>query len=322
MKTPTSPLVHVIVLNWCRPTATTRCLRSLEQLTYEPRELVVVDNGSDDDSEELLASLWPDLRLIQTGSNLGYAGGNNWGIRHALEAGADYVWVLNNDTVVEPGTLSQAVAAMEARPAVGAVATRLVELESGRTAEDAFTTDGHTMSPVLCDGCDLGWHAAEVLGGPSLLLRAAALREVGLFDEEYFHYYEEADLMERMRRHGWELGLACRAPIHHEHGGSLSYASPQSQYYVLRNALLYRRKLFGEHPLHFIARHPRLVRNALGLRHAVRQRDTRASRAALLALVDAVRNRTGRRDLGSDYQGELEGLIAYSPTAEALSTSS
>ena len=67
--------MHVIVLNWCRPTATTRCLRSLEQLTYEPRELVVVDNGSDDDSEELLASLWPDLRLIQTGSNLGYAGG-------------------------------------------------------------------------------------------------------------------------------------------------------------------------------------------------------------------------------------------------------
>ena len=181
----------------------------------------VVDNGSDDDSEELLASLWPDLRLIQTGSNLGYAGGNNWGIRHALEP-ADYVWVLNNDTVVEPGTLSEAVAAMEARPAVGAVATRLVELESGRTAEDAFTTDGHTMSPVLCDGCDLGWHAAEVLGGPSLLLRAAALREVGLFDEEYFHYYEEADLMERMRRSGWEVGLACRAPIHHEHGQARS----------------------------------------------------------------------------------------------------
>ena len=159
------------------------------------------------------------------------------------------------------------------------------------------------MSPVCLRRLRSRLHAAEVLGGPSLLLRAAALREVGLFDEEYFHYYEEADLMERMRRSGWELGLACRAPIHHEHGGSLSYASPQSQYYVLRNALLYRRKLFGEHPLHFIARHPRLVRNALGLRHAVRRRETRASRAALLALVDAARNRTGPPTSGATIKG-------------------
>jgi GT2 family glycosyltransferase len=320
--TPT-PLVWVIVLNWQRTAETLHCLESLDRLTYGNRHVIVVDNGSSDGSERAVRAARPDVPVLQTGANLGYAGGNNTGIRAAIAAGAEFVWILNNDTEVEPDALDELVRIAEADPQVGALATRLVELDSGRTAEDAFSLTGDRMVALSCDGCARrDAHPADVLGGPSLLLRTRALDEVGLFDVDYFHYYEEADLMERLRRSGWRLGLACRAAIHHARGGSLSYASPQSQYYLLRNCLLYRRKLHHEHPLRFVAREPQMVRYALGLRRAVVTRDFRPTRAALKALFDALRNRTGRRDLGADYQRALPGLVAYSPVEATLRTSS
>lgn len=316
------PLVWTIVLNWQRPAETLRCLDSLDRLAYPNHRVLVVDNGSADGSEQAIREARPDVELVQTGANLGYAGGNNAGIRAALDAGAEFVWILNNDAVVERGTLDELVRIGLGDPRTGALATRLVELESGRTAADAFSLVDGAMVALGCDGCErAGAHPADVLGGPSLFLRAEALREVGSFDVDYFHYYEEADLMERLRRAGWTLGLACRAAIRHAHGGSLSYASPQSQYYLLRNCLLYRRKLHHEHPLRFVAREPRMLRNALGLRRALATRDFRPTRAALEALADAIRNRSGRRDLGEGYQQPAPGLVAYSPVEATLRTS-
>lgn len=307
------PTVSIIVLNWRRAEETLRCLNAIDRLTYANRSVVVVDNGSRDGSEELLRSARGNDPVIQSGANLGYAGGNNIGIRHALDAGAEYVWILNNDTLVEPEALTELIQTAEHQAHAGAIATRLVELDSGLTTSDAFRFHGRTMVPVLCEGCAAGWHPADIVGGPSLLLRADALQEVGLFDEDYFHYYEEADLMERIRRGGWDLGLVCRAVTRHSGGGSLSYASAQSQYYALRNTLLYRRKLHGEHPLRFLLRHPRVVRNALGLRRAFECRDPRPTRAAALAIADALRNRTGPRDLGERYHVALDGFVTFGP---------
>lgn len=316
------PLVWTIVLNWERPRETLRCLASLDRLAYPNHRVLVVDNGSTDGSEHAIRAARPGVHLLQTGANLGYAGGNNAGIRAALDAGAELVWILNNDTEVEPDALDELVRIARGDPRTGALATRLVERESGRTAADAFSLVGGSMTAVECDGCTRDdAHPADVLGGPSLFLRAQALREVGTFDVEYFHYYEEADLMERIHRAGWKLGLACRAAITHAHGGSLSYASPQSQYYLLRNCLLYRRKLHHEHPLHFLAREPRMLRNALGLRRALTTGDLRPTRAAVHALADAARGRSGRRDLGARYQEPLPGLVAYSPVEATLRTS-
>jgi GT2 family glycosyltransferase len=315
----TDPLVWTIVLNWERPRETLRCLASLERLAYSNHRVLVVDNGSRDGSEQAIRAARPDVGFVQTGANLGYAGGNNAGIRAALDAGAEFIWILNNDTEVEPDALDELVRIASSDPHTAALATRLVELGSGRTAADAFALVGGSMSALECDGCARdGAHPAGVLGGPSLFLRAEALREVGSFDVAYFHYYEEADLMERLRRGGWSLGLACRAAIRHAHGGSLSYASAQSQYYLLRNCLLYRRKLHHEHPLRFVAREPRMLRNALGLRRALTTRDFRPTRAAVEALADAVRGRSGRRDLGARYQQPLPGLVAYSPVEATL----
>lgn len=112
------PLVYVVILNWNGYADTADCLTTCLTNRYPRTRIVVVDNGSSDGSELLLRSAFPEITVVQTGSNLGYAGGNNVGIRHALGSGADYVVLLNNDTVVDPDFITSLVqiATADCRP--------------------------------------------------------------------------------------------------------------------------------------------------------------------------------------------------------------
>ena len=113
------PTVTVVVLNWNNLPDTIECLESLRAVTYPALRLLVVDNGSTDGSEAALRARFPGLELLQTGENLGFAGGNNAGIRRALEGGADHVLLLNNDTTVDPGFVTAMVDAARANPRAG-----------------------------------------------------------------------------------------------------------------------------------------------------------------------------------------------------------
>lgn len=294
------PLVHAIVLNWNGWEDTLRCLSTLDAVEYGPCEIVVVDNGSTDGSEQEIRSRRPETTVIRLETNLGPAGGSNAGIRHALANGADYVWLLNNDMELEPSSLSELVRAAEADPRCGALTPRVLDDPGGEQWNSAFLLDRERRIPVRCAGCSQAepYHPAEDLRGPSLFVRAATLREVGLLDERYFHYFDETDLMQRVRAAGWRLGLACRAAVTHEGGGTMSYLSPQSQYYLNRNRLLYRQRVTGQHPLRILAREPVLLRRAFSLRRALAG-DLRPTIARVLGLADAVRGRTGRRNLFS-----------------------
>ncbi|HIP87591.1 MAG TPA: glycosyltransferase family 2 protein, partial [Anaerolineales bacterium] len=115
------PRVTAIVVNWNGLEDTIACLASLAEVDYPSLEVVVVDNGSTDGSPALLRQRFPRLALLETGENLGYAGGNNVGVRYVLERGADYVLLLNNDTEVAPGFLRRLVEVAEADPRVGVV---------------------------------------------------------------------------------------------------------------------------------------------------------------------------------------------------------
>jgi GT2 family glycosyltransferase len=304
------PSVYVVVLNWNRWDATQASVKALAAVDYEPKRVVVVDNGSDDppDRADALAAGADDF--LQTGANLGYAGGNNLGIRRAIAAGAEFLWVVNNDTVADPSSLAELVAAAVGNPSAGVLTTNVRspggELERDvaytGTSRDAPWDYFGELHPVDCDGCDRGFHASVGVRGPSLFFRAAALADEGLFDEEYFHYYEEIDLVERLRRKGWGSGLACRAALAHASGTTLSYETGQSIYYLFRNYLYFRKKLYGESALRIIVRHPaRVARYVFSARQMLRG-ELRPTRAHLLALVDASRGRLGRRQLGATFQ--------------------
>jgi GT2 family glycosyltransferase len=304
------PAVFVIVLNWNRWDATRASVKSLSAVPYEPKRVVVVDNGSDDPPGRADALGAGADDFLQTGANLGYAGGNNVGIRRAIAAGAEFVWIVNNDTVVDPSSIAELVAAAVSNPDVGVLATN-VRTPDGRleryvaftgTSRDAPWDYFGELHTVECDGCDVGFHATVGVRGPSLLFRVAALTEVGLIDEDYFHYYEEVDLVERLRRKGWKSGLACRAAVSHASGTTLSYETGQSIYYLFRNYLSLRKKLYGESLLRTFARHPvRLTRYVFSIRQILRG-ELRPTRAHVLALVDASRGRHGRRQLGAAFQ--------------------
>jgi GT2 family glycosyltransferase len=240
---------------------------------------------------------------VRLRENLGYAGGMNAGIRRAVELGASWVWLLNADTVPDQGALS---ALLELSSDYQALASQQFISQSPdaperRPHQSAAHVISGKLTPIRCAGCAQGGHPAEMLAGASLFLYAPHVLRVGGFDERFFHYKEEIDLMFRMARAGTKLGLCCRSQVWHACGGSLARRSPLSRYYLARNELLYLRKHYDQPFRWPIRDHARLARDAaLTLSQVVRgQRD---AVGALLGLWDGVRGISGpaRRPLSAE----------------------
>jgi len=223
---PATGRVAVVVLNWNGWRDTIACLESLRHMDVVPR-VVVVDNGSTDGSQDRIRAEAPGAQLVQLPSNRGFSRGMNAGIAAALREApwVDYVWVLNNDTLVEPSTLSRMVTLGDSDPRIGVVGGRLVDADgSGRIQAMG---GGHinrwlgTTSTHLAPSSE----ACDHLVGASLLVRRALLRQVGGFDERYFFYLEDTDLSLRARRAGWRLAVAQDATVIHRRGASIDAGS-------------------------------------------------------------------------------------------------
>jgi GT2 family glycosyltransferase len=232
--------VDVVVLNWNGWRDTVRCVESLERLDYPHYRIVVVDNGSTDGSPGRLRASCRTATVVETHRNLGFAGGNNVGLRYALEAGAHYVWVLNNDTVVDARALSALVRAAEGDPAVGVVGAVIWAMDGSRVlARGGGGVDLRTGRSwhVVDPGADVAY-----ITGASMLLRTRALREVGLFDERFFLYWEDTDLSFRLTAAGWRLGVAHDAHVWHRESGTVGEGSYLQARHFTRGLVLFLRK--------------------------------------------------------------------------------
>jgi GT2 family glycosyltransferase len=217
MERTSEPKVFVILLNWNGWRDTVECLRSLEELTYPNYLILVVDNGSTDDSVARIHEGYPEVLLIETGQNLGFSGGNNVAIRYALERGADYVWLLNNDSIVDPHGLSAMVEVAEANPKIGAVGSVLYEMNQkdkiqaygGGRIHLWLGMSRHVLAPIPDD--NLGY-----IIGASLLARRPLIEDIGLLDDSFFMHWEDTDYAFRMRAAGWKLAVAPEARVWHK----------------------------------------------------------------------------------------------------------
>lgn len=215
------PSVTCVVLNWNSWQDTVACLAGLRDIGYGNATVVVVDNGSTNDSVERIRQAHPAVELICTGRNLGYAGGVNAGIRLALQRGAEFVWLLNNDAKPLPNALSALVGKALEQPDLGAVGSVLMYMSSqtevqawgGGRVNCWLGRSSHATSRK-----EDSWF--DYLTGASLLLRCAALAKVGLFDDGFFLYWEDTDLSFRLRRQGWRLGVAAESVVLHKVGAS------------------------------------------------------------------------------------------------------
>jgi GT2 family glycosyltransferase len=203
--------------------------------------VVVVDNGSTDGSGKLIRTEFPDCRLLEAGGNLGFAGGNNLGLRAGT---GEYLVLLNNDTKVRPGWLQAMIAAAESDPEVGAVTAKLLYADRPGTIQSAGTVlhDDGGGSDRGSGEVDTGQYdrLEEVFGlnGASALLRRHALEDVGLLDETFFMYYEDTDLSWRLRLRGWKVLYQPAAEVDHVHAASSREWSPFFTFHADRNRLL------------------------------------------------------------------------------------
>lgn len=292
----TRPLTYIIILNWNGWKDTVECVESCRQLSYQHFRILLVDNGSTDGSEGILRKRFPDIEFIQTGDNLGFAGGNNVGIRYALENHADFVWLLNNDTLVQPAALSALIETAELDSRAGIIGSKI--LIDSRPQYIWFAGGFWSFSKSLLtirgeNEKDSGQYErrAEVdfITGCSLLIRAFTIRDIGLLDERYFLYWEDTDWNAKARERGWKIFYSPQSVIQHKVSSSFDIKTDQQAYYYLRNKLLFYEQ-------HFPAMFPVALLFALfgSLRFAV-QGKTHFTKGYLYGFKDYCLRRFGKR---------------------------
>jgi GT2 family glycosyltransferase len=210
------PQVACIVLNWNGWKDTIECLDALKKRVYPHLIVVVVDNGSTNDSVARIRAAHPDILLLESGENIGFAGGSNIGIRNALAHGAEYIWLLNNDTKPAPDALSALVAKALSDKSIGAVAS-ICYYADAPSAVEAWA-GGHVNLWIGYGRNSTVPHEDDwfhTLNGTSMLVPRAALEDAGLLDEGFFLYWEDTDFCLRLRKKGWRLAAAPDSRVLH-----------------------------------------------------------------------------------------------------------
>ena len=283
-------MLIAVVLNWNGGDDTLAALASLEGI-----ETICVDNGSSDGSDARVAERFPEVELLRTGANLGFAGGNNVGIRRALERGADWVLLINNDATAEPGLADALERAAAARPDAGLLACKVLHQDgSVQYAGARFNARLGYSGRVQTSGADELRDVARA-DGAAMAVSRAAVERAGLLDEQLFAYVEDVEWSLRIRRAGFAIVFVPDALVRHK--GSAASGGKRSTtnlYYGTRNTIVVSE------------RHARLPRGARGVRRGVivgahlAQSLSHPSRVAALRAVlagwrDARAGRLGQR---------------------------
>lgn len=241
------PLVSIITVNYNHPEVTCELLASLRQITYPNTEVIVVDNASPDDDPAIIKQSFPEIQFISTSENLGFAGGNNVGTRHAT---GKYVLYINNDTEVDPGFLEPLVLKCENDSRIGGVSPKIRYYSK----QDTIQFTGFTpINPYTIRSRGLGYGEKDqgqydkdiqtpFIHGAAMLVPMDVIRKVGMMAESYFLYYEEMDWGARIRQAGYQLWYVHDSLVLHKESISTGKMSPFKTYYMNRARLLYLRR--------------------------------------------------------------------------------
>lgn len=250
--------VNIILLNYNGYSDTIECIKSLKKLKYGNIRIVVVDNNSTDNSIAVLRGI-KGIELIENDSNDGFAAGNNVGIKYCMDLGGEYFWLLNNDTVVEPDSLSHLLNTMNRDSTVGICGSKLIYYDdparvqaygggylnkwwgiTKHIGQDADSSNSLNINNILSQ--------IDYVVGASMFVRKSFIEEVGYMDEDYFLYFEEIDWA--IRGSGqYSLGYSDNSIVYHKEGASIGSSSNKKKkksiladYYGLRNRIKFTRK--------------------------------------------------------------------------------
>jgi GT2 family glycosyltransferase len=245
-----SPSVGIVILNWNGWRDTIECLESLSKITYPNYKIVVVDNGSKDNSADNLQKRFPNIKLVKNPDNLGFAGGNNVGIRESLKSKADYVLLLNNDTTVEPDFLDRLVEAITGDEKIGIASPKIMFY---REPDNIWFVGGGFLpwlkkpfhkyygerdSKQVKATTEVDW-----VSGCCMLIKREVFGKIGLLDADYFNNYEDVDFCVRAKKAGYKIVIVPEAKIYHKFAASMGGKfSPFYTYFRTRNNLLFFKK--------------------------------------------------------------------------------
>jgi GT2 family glycosyltransferase len=210
------PKIFIIVLNFNGRDVLTQCLSSVYQSDYLNFEVVVVDNNSSDESLEQAKKSFSRAYFIKNSENFGFSRGNNMGIRFALEKFAEYIFILNNDAVIEKTTLSEMVQAIQKNDSAGIASPVILDADNRTVWFAGGTIDWRKMRTnhvheIRSDSP----YQSEYISGCAMFVKKAVFREIGILDERFFLYYEDADFSMRAKKAGFDLIIVPSVRIKH-----------------------------------------------------------------------------------------------------------
>lgn len=242
-------LVSIVTVNFKEEAVTLDFLASICKFTGLPNhEIILVDNGSVHNNEDVFKNIYPNLIYIQSERNLGFAGGNNLGIR---KASGKYILLLNNDTEITPNFISTLVSEMEENCDIGLLSPLLLYYDdkdliqyAGFSKMNYLTGRNKTIGKFETDigQYDHSSHETGFCHGAAMMCRRQDLVEVGLMDENYFLYYEEMDWCEKFKRNGKKIWFTGKAKVYHKESVSVGKESNLKTYFMTRNRMLFIRK--------------------------------------------------------------------------------
>ncbi len=245
------PLVYIVLVNWNGKDVTLDCLLSLRAISYRNFKAVVVDNASSDGSVRTFHDEFPEVTVLEMEKNLRFAGGTNVGLQHAMEHGAELLLLLNNDTTVDPEFLSAMVSRLMSEDRIGIVTPKILYHDDPHRiwfAGGKISMWTGTMRHVGIRELDMGQYdrprEVQYASGCCILTRTSMAKEVGLLDESFHSYTEDADWSMRVRKAGYTIAFEPRAVIWHKlsvsTGGHLSW-------YKMKNKFVSNLRFFGRY---------------------------------------------------------------------------
>ena len=249
-----SPFVTIIILNWNNWQDTLECLDSVSQLDYPNFKIIVFDNGSVNDSViKIKENYGSSIILLESPQNLGFAGGNNLSLEYLKELNPDYIFFLNNDTIIEKNVLSILIEQAVTDPNIG-ILTPKIYFYNPNLSHEIIWYGGSKLNLMLGKTFMVGYRKknherynkisyVDFISGCSMLVKADVLDQIGGFDPDYFNIFEDADFCVRAKQKNYKLLYVPKACVYHKE--SMSFGSSYSLfsvYFQVRNRLLFIKK--------------------------------------------------------------------------------
>lgn len=249
------PLISIITVNYNGLDFTVELLNSIRRITYSNLEIFVVDNASRENPQPFLELNYPEVKVIRSNQNLGFAGGNNLAVR---QAEGEYLFFINNDAEITEGCLDQLVATFESKTHVGMVSPLICYFNESKNADadliqyagmtqvHSLTARNSTVGEKELDKGQFSEARKTAYGhGAAMMVSRKAIEKAGVMFNDFFLYYEELDWCERIRRAGFDIWAEPRAKVYHKESASVGAMSTLKTYYLNRNRIYFMRRNFG-----------------------------------------------------------------------------